>query len=372
MGGVKDLNVPFLVSMMVMTNIALLATEADFKLVGQGIQRYMQHIAKQLTDIGNNNKNSVLRVEKVVSPVYPLLGNGLSMMAWSFFNRLENKDLIHNLQPTLFYPSKSKKHHGAILTTVFDFLHEIDKQMIEQDLITWRAKLWWSLVIQKTTKYALNSDHLIAISSQTKDEAVQLGFERNKIDVVGMGVSDEFLSQQKVEKAENVFRVGFIGSFNRRKNIEFAIRGFKQANMQNSVFEIWGRPAFEHEKMRALAKGSNIEFKGLAPEKDIIGIYDSFDAFVFPTLYEGFGIPIIEAYARGLPVITYKKARIPEEVKRYCIEAEDEQHMGEILKSLKENGYNSRDRDTATKYASSFSWKRLAEQTWKVYENLAV
>ena len=50
---------------------------------------------------------------------------------------------------------------------------------------------------------------------------------------------------------------------------------------------------------------------GLALEERLIGIYDSFDVFAFPSLYEGFGLPILEAQSRGLPVIIYKYGKIP-------------------------------------------------------------
>jgi alpha-1,3-rhamnosyl/mannosyltransferase len=91
---------------------------------------------------------------------------------------------------------------------------------------------------------------------------------------------------------------------------------------------------------------------------------------VFPSYYEGFGIPIIEAQSRGLPVIIYKKGKIPKEVRKYCFEAESPEHMAQIIENLKENGYNETLQKKATEYARSFTWKRCARETLEVYKSV--
>jgi len=63
--------------------------------------------------------------------------------------------------------------------------------------------------------------------------------------------------------------------------------------------------------LKEIKQNERIKFIGFAPEEKIVDIYDSFDVFVFPILYEGFGMPIIEAQSRGLPVIIYKYGKIP-------------------------------------------------------------
>ena len=110
--------------------------------------------------------------------------------------------------------------------------------------------------------------------------------------------------------------------------------------------------------------------ESIANETDLVGTYDTFDIFVFPSLYEGFGLPILEAQARELPVIIYKNAKIPSEVRKYCFEAEDPTHMAEIISNLKENGYNQKLQKKATEYARSFTWERTAKDTLSVYKKL--
>ena len=91
---------------------------------------------------------------------------------------------------------------------------------------------------------------------------------------------------------------------------------------------------------------------------------------MFPSYYEGFGLEILEAQARGLPVIIYKHAKIPNEIKRYCFEAESPEHMAQIIEELKENGYNEKQRKKAMEYARSFTWEKTAKETLEVYNKI--
>ena len=109
---------------------------------------------------------------------------------------------------------------------------------------------------------------------------------------------------------------------------------------------------------------------GFAPEPRIVDVYDSFDVFIFPSYYEGFGMPILEAQARSLPVIIYKFGALPKEVTRYCIKAEDESDAADIINKLKENGYNEKLRKKAAEYARGFTWEKCAKETLMVYKQM--
>ena len=110
--------------------------------------------------------------------------------------------------------------------------------------------------------------------------------------------------------------------------------------------------------LKETKQDERIKFIGFAPEEKIIEIYVSFDVFVFSSLYEDLCIPIIEAQSRGLPVIIYKHAKIPNEIRRFCLEAESPEHMTQIIEQLKANGYNEKERKKAMDYARSFAWKK--------------
>ena len=149
------------------------------------------------------------------------------------------------------------------------------------------------------------------------------------------------------------------------------LKGFMQIKQVNYEMRVYGKLGYNRDKIIEIAKGDKrIKFLGFAPEDKLVSIYDSFDAFVFPSYYEGFGIPIIEAQSRGLPVIIYKYGKIPKEVRKYCFEAESPEHMAQIIENIKENGYNEKLRKKAIVYARSFTWKKTAKATLEVYKKV--
>ena len=91
---------------------------------------------------------------------------------------------------------------------------------------------------------------------------------------------------------------------------------------------------------------------------------------VFPSMYEGFDLPILEAQARGLPVIIYKKGGISKEIRKYCLGARGEKHMAGIIGDLRRNGYDIRIKKKTMEYVRSFTWAKCAQKTSKSYMEL--
>jgi len=104
---------------------------------------------------------------------------------------------------------------------------------------------------------------------------------------------------------------------------------------------------------------------GPAPDEKLVEIYDSFDAFFFPTKEEGFGLPIIEAQARGVPVIVFKDARIPEEACNYCIRINNDLLNIEEILSLKNQFY-----EKIIQYSKKFAWKNIMPNILNIYKSL--
>ena len=149
------------------------------------------------------------------------------------------------------------------------------------------------------------------------------------------------------------------------------LEAFKHIESKQFEMHIYGKLGYNRNKIIDIAKDDNrIKFMGFAPEDKLVDIYDSFNVFVFPSYYEGFGIPIIEAQSRGLPVIIYKKGKIPKEVRKYCFEAKSPEHMAHIIENIKKNGYNKKLMYKAMDYARNFTWERCARETLEVYKSV--
>ncbi|WP_253823030.1 glycosyltransferase [Acidianus sp. RZ1] len=167
-----------------------------------------------------------------------------------------------------------------------------------------------------------------------------------KIFVVNPFIDDKFFKEKKrnaTEKKEDIIKIGYIGKIDsERKNVLRAIRAFKNLR-ENALFELWGNHSTSNKIMqeiiKEIKKDKRIRLMGPAPEEDLIKIYDSFDAFFLPSKEEGFGYPIVEAQSRGIPVIVFEDADIPEEVCKYCLKINND--LNEIIDKISDINRNA-------------------------------
>ena len=344
--------------------------------IGSGIGRYCYDLRNELANI---SKDEIEAIE-----INPLFGKKIAitkyLAAYKFllFNR-NKTDITHFLSHNPAVSGKLLKIGDRTRVTIataieFGYLNNFKTSKIgKQEFIrgTFRPKdyLMWQL-LQSILKGTLGADFLIAISSQTKEEAVKLGFDKNKIFVVNLGIDKRFMRPIKPRENKENFVVGYLGGMRKRKNLEFAIKALNVISDPEIRFDIWGKKELEYGDLVSISKNKNINFKGFAPEEKIVNIYDSFNVYVHPILYTGFELEILEAQARGLPVIIYKYGKIPKEVRKYCFEAKSPEHMAQIIEDLKKNGYNEKLRKKATLYARSFTWEKTANETLDVYKYL--
>ncbi|WP_016732215.1 glycosyltransferase [Saccharolobus islandicus] len=218
-------------------------------------------------------------------------------------------------------------------------------------------------------KSILSSDAIITVSSLVKEDVERLGYKK-KIFVINPGIDERFFSTPKIntEERRDVIRLGYIGRVDsERKNLIRGIRVFKKLKGKNVIFELWGSYNLNNEIFKRIKKESEedprIRIMGPAPDEKLVEIYDSFDAFFFPTKEEGFGLPILEAQARGVPVIVFNDARIPKEVCENCVKIDDEIPPLDRILSFKEN-------DKLRNYASKFSWENSIKNLLNIYNKL--
>ncbi len=346
--------------------VGLLGIEGHFsKDFGYGIERYMYELYHSMREIENRD----FSISKVELKKLPIIGSGLSFDFISRYKNFSEFDILHNLMPLKF--SKPKKlRKNVLITTAHDFQPILYPELMFENKPRFKDKLWLDLVINPGLKSILESDYISVNSTQTKEEAIKLGFDKSRIFVINLGIDKRFMQPIKAKKSKNKFIVGYIGAMRKRKNLEFGIKAANIIKNNDIIFDIWGKKEFEYEYLASISKNKNINFGGFAPEKNLINIYNSFGAFIFPSYHEGEGLPILEAQSRGLPVIIYKYGKIPKEVRKYCFEAESPEHMAQIIEDLEENGYNEKLQKEATVYARSFTWEKTAKETLEAYKRV--
>jgi glycosyltransferase involved in cell wall biosynthesis len=168
-------------------------------------------------------------------------------------------------------------------------------------------------------------DGLIAISSHARQDAADiLRIPLERIQVIYPGVADAFFHVDSREAASVRTRYGlpdsfllFVGCIEPRKNVRGLIRAYRdlpETICRDVPLVLAGPFGWEQEDVRPLLAGKNIRYLGYVPERDLPGLFRAAEAFVYPSLYEGFGLPVAQAMAVGVPVITSNRSSLPEVV----------------------------------------------------------
>ncbi len=209
-----------------------------------------------------------------------------------------NPDLVHLTDQNLgavVRSLKKAKQQMPIVTTVHDL--EIFRIISGELGFPVIYKVYSALTAGNVDYSVLNSDFLIFDSVQTRREVRERYGRTGKQVVVPLGVNDAFLRgvAHARPKADD-YRIGYLGALQSNKHVSFLVDAAGHLSKAFKVL-IYGS-GIEYQGLMARAAGNkiqNIFFKGFAPEHEKRQIYDSFDAFAFPSLHEGFGLPILEA-----------------------------------------------------------------------------
>lgn len=168
---------------------------------------------------------------------------------------------------------------------------------------------------RRTVKAAHRADHIIAVSKATKDDIVKyLPETKDKITVVHLGLDPIFRTLNYIKKDKIILVVGTVEP---RKNLRLLFDAFSALpkELQNE-YKIWvvGAKGWNDKPIFARTKkmGDKVKFWGYVSDAKLVEIMNHAEIFAFPSLYEGFGLPLIEAMACGLPVITNDVSSMPE------------------------------------------------------------
>ncbi len=218
---------------------------------------------------------------------------------------------------------------------------------------------------RKQFKFAVErADTIMVNSTQTRDELINiLKADAGKIVVDNLGIEEKF----KPLEAKKEGIIGYFGGFNRRKRVDKLIDDFIASSLNAKLkLVIFGNNEDYPMLKKKYEKFGSVIFKDKIPEEDIVKVINGFDYFVYPTSYEGFGLPLLECVACGIPSFIYKDAVIPEEVKKYAIEIDKLDDI--ITKDYKE--LEKEFTEKAKKVKEEFSWDKCRETLIAEYKKL--
>ncbi|MBI5123441.1 glycosyltransferase family 4 protein [Candidatus Roizmanbacteria bacterium] len=287
---------------------------------------------------------------------------------------LKNRSLDVFFTPTHYLPLFApKKSVVSILDVSYIYFPELFKK---KDLIQ----------LKKWTKYsAKKSKKILTISESSKNDIIrEYGVSGEKVKVIYPGIrqvsSIEYgvLSMDELSKKFGIEKkyILFVGTLQPRKNITRLIEAYSKIETDVNLIVV-GRRGWKFEEILSAPEKYNVKDKVIflenVSDEELPSLYKNAEFFILPSLYEGFGIPVLEAMNYGTAVITSKISSLPEVGGNAAlyVDPNDTMDMVEKMKKLL-NDENLRKQlvEKGKKQTEKFSWEKSARETLAVLEEV--
>ena len=316
-----------------------------------GISAYWDNLKKEIQKqfvINSLNGNNLLR-----DSILPL-----SIQRYLNFKiNYTSKNILHSS-----YYRISKNRNSKNIVTVHDFVYEYYSFGIKKMIH----------VLQKKNAI-LNADRIICISENTKKDLLKFypTIGERKIKVVYHGVSEEFFKIKKdksILENPNLNNLIFVGKRNGYKNFQILI-DYLSNNHDYNLILVGGGSLSKKEK-KALKNISYQHHQNIS-NSELNSLYNNSIALIYPSLYEGFGLPIIEALKAGCPVICNDGSSTKEIGDRYVLKGNiSADFIEKSLKKLENLKFREKIISDGIEYASNFTWEKTAQKTIELYKEL--
>jgi glycosyltransferase involved in cell wall biosynthesis len=260
------------------------------------------------------------------------------------------------------------------LLTVHDLKYLLFPEFFKNYLKTF----YYSWIIRRGTRKAI---HIIAVSEATKNDLITLNISSKKITVIheATTLSDtrSTLEDQLPDVLKDKSFLLFVGDNRPHKNIMRIVEAYRillRKLGERCPFFVFAGPNFERLiKKCGSERVKKLIFLGPVYEEVLVSLYKHAVALVYPSLYEGFGLPILEAMSVGTPVITSNCSSMPEVAGSAALLIDPynvEQLAGAILKIVTDGAERTRLRALGIQRVKQFSWAQTANSIFELYETI--
>jgi glycosyltransferase involved in cell wall biosynthesis len=354
-----------------MTRVAYITNAGE----SSGVGRRAAEIKKRLSTRFNIHEYS-LQAEGKYKPLAWVVGG------WQLRRKINSKfDIVHATNQSLSFVLPAG---GKVVATVHDLIEILEPQSAGANLV---AKYLYS-GLKRASK-------IIAVSEYTKKTLIDtLGMAPEQVKVIYNGVDEYFkplsnFSQtigyqqlkQELKLPEGAQVLLFVGSEHPRKNLPVALQVLAKLRQRNEkIFLVKvGVPGILAQREKTLQEIDKLKLReavrlvGEVSAEKLRELYNLAEGLLFPSRFEGFGLPLLEAMACGTPVVAARATSIPEVVGEAGLLEEVDDVEGfavGVERILQDKAYAEQLRQAGLARAKEFDWQRAAEQEAEVYKSL--
>jgi len=349
-----------------------------------GIGRYTRNLVKHLATMDRENNYVLLTVGSKISPSFPPsfryatvpISDRLMTIIWQrlriplwveiFTGHL---DIFHS--PDFVLPPVRKAH---TILTVHDLSFLRVPHCAEPSLRAYLEK-----AVPRSVEQA---DLVLADSENTRKDLIELlGVPPDKVEVVYAGVEERFRpvdDESLIARVRRRYRLPerfilSLGTLEPRKNFVGLIKAYALAKLPLKLVIVGGK-GWLYDDIFATVKESGLEeevlFPGYVGDEDLPALYSAAELFVFPSFYEGFGLPPLEAMACGTPVVASNVSALPEVLgdAAVLVPPDDVEALAQAMKrALQDEELRQKLREAGLKRAAKFRWEKAAAKLLQIY-----
>jgi len=347
-----------------------------------GVGDYAYNIISNLLSIDKKNKYYLIHNRKINKDIFNKTNNLIIPLP-----KIKPRELLWH-----FYtlPKKLEKlgldifHSTAQLNSISNTKYK--KMITIHDLAAIKFPHTHNLYPRLSAKYILpkvisKSDKIIAVSENTKKDIINyFKVDKDKIEVIYEAAEKIFkpVKTKKVLEKYNIDQpyILYVGTIEPRKNINLIIKAFQEIKRNNLPHKlvIVGKFGWKYQSILTSLKGSNdIILTGYVKKEDLPEFYSNAEFLVYPSLYEGFGLPPLQAMACSCPVISSNTSSLPEVIGNagILINPKDKETLkSSMLKLIKDRSLISELKKKGLKQSKKFSWEESAKKTLNIYNSL--
>lgn len=336
-----------------------------------GIGTYIQNLMKNnIYDIALGNEDDIKDYSNNVEVIeYDSKIYGIKEQLKFPYKKLRQlkPDILHvpHYNIPIFY-------RGKMIVTIHDLTHLVLPEFLPNKFAKFYAKFMIGLACKKAFK-------ILTVSENTKKDIIKMfNVNPDKIVVIYNGVGKEFVKKNKSDisylyKKYNIPKdkklLMYVGNLKPHKNLNRLLQSFSKLDDKEKYRLLLVGKSFENQiDLQEIEKDLDIEkyiiHTGLISQDELVDFYNLANLVVFPSLYEGFGLPVIESLACGTNVIASNNSSIPE-VGGNVIDYFDPYDIDDIKNKIEKNidkGFNY----SVTKWLEKFDWEKNAKIVKKV------